>query len=155
MVRKVNDALAALRRLLECLLISYRYDAASGVMCFVFDYPEKDTGADRAFMRVQFDGVSNFQRIPGVSAELQRFTETYSTRATRAATVVQKVDADARERTIQIALWFGHSFGGISFVCDGVTADARNARAIRTGADEWDYRDVDDGAQVDFYDPFV
>lgn len=155
MVRKVNDALAALRRLVECLLISYRYDATDGVMCFVFDYPEKDAGADRAFMRIRFDEVSSLQRIPGAFAELQRFTEMYSTRATRAATVVQKVDIDSRESPIRITLWFGHSFGGISLVCSGVTADVRNARAVHTGADEWNYLDVDDGAMVDFYDPFT
>jgi hypothetical protein len=155
MVRKINDALAALRRVLEYLLISYQYDEAHGVMCFVFDYPEKDAGADRAFIRVRFEGVSNFQRIPGAFAELQRFTEAYSARATRAASVVQKIDIDAREGSIRIGLWFGHDFGGVSFVCGRVTADARNAYAIRTGADEWDYRDIDDGARMDFYDPFA
>ncbi|WP_148314555.1 hypothetical protein [Sorangium cellulosum] len=155
MVRKVNDALDALGRILECLLILYRYDVAERAMCVVFDYPDKDVGADRAFLRVRFDGVSNFRRIPGEFAELQKFIETYSTRATGAATVVQNVNVDASGRAMQIALWFGHSFGGISFMCDGVAAETRSARAIRTGADEWDYRDIDDGARVDFYDPFA
>lgn len=154
MIHKIHDALAALRGLLECLLISYRYDAANGVMYFVFDYPEKDAGADRAFMRVRFDGVSDFQRIPGSFAELQRFTETYSTRMTRAATVVQKIDIDVQGSSIRIALGFG-DFGSVSFICGGITADTRNARAIRIGADEWDYRDVDDDARMDFYDPFA
>jgi hypothetical protein len=154
MVHKIHDALAALRRLLECLLISYRYDAAEGVYFVILEYSERPAGVDRTFVRFQFEGVLNFRRIPGSFAELQRFTETYSTRATRAATVVQKIDIDAQGSSIRIALGFG-DFGGVSFICSGITADTRNARAIRTGADEWDYRDVDDGARMDFYDPFA
>jgi hypothetical protein len=155
MIRKIDDGLTVLRKLFECLLISYQYDAADGVMCFVFDYPEKGSGADRAFIRVRFDGVSNFRRNPGVFVELQKFNEAYSARATRAATVVQNVDIDMRESTIQITLGFGLSFGGVSFACCKVSADTRSARVTQIGSDAWDYHDVDDGAHVDFYDPFA
>jgi hypothetical protein len=155
MVRKVNDALAALRGLLESLLISYQYDAAAGVMYFVFDYPDQEPGADRAFVRFRFDGVSSFKRAPGLFAELQRFTESYSARETRAATEVEETSIRVLESSIRIVLGFGDSFGGVSFACRGVTAETRNARAIRTGPNEWDYRDFDDGARMDFYDPFA
>ena len=155
MVRKVNDALAVLESLLESLLISYRYDAANGVMWFVFDYWKKEPGADRAFVRFRFDGVAKFKRAPGLFAELQRFTDAYSSRETRASSVLQYVDVRARRDSTRIVLGFGHSFGGVSFVCRGVTAETRNARATRTGHNEWDYRDFDDGASMDFYDPFA
>jgi hypothetical protein len=133
MARKVDDALAVLKGLLESLLISYRYDAADGVMSVVFDYPEQEPGADRAFVRFRFDGVSSFKRAPGLFAELQKFTDAYSTRETRGGSVLQKVSIRARGSSIRIVLGFGHSFGGVSFVCRGVTAETRNARAIRTG----------------------
>jgi hypothetical protein len=154
-VRKIEDALAVLGRLFECLLISYQYDVADGVMFFVFDYPEKGSGADRAFIRFRFDGISNFRRDPGLVAELQRFNEAYSTRATRAASVVQDVDIGTRESAIRIMLGFGHSFGGVSFTCCMVSAVTRRTRATQVGSDAWDYHDVDDGALVDFYDPFA
>jgi hypothetical protein len=41
--------------------------------------------------------VSDFRRVPGTFADLQRFKESYSTRETPAATVVQQVDIEKKE----------------------------------------------------------
>jgi len=155
MMRNVDNVLVALGKLPERLLISYQYDAKQNSICFVVEY-DKDAGADRAFIRIRFEDVAGFQRTLGAVAELQRFVGTYYARETRAATVVERINIEAQERgLIQVTFGFGHNFGSVSFACyGGVVADVRNMRAVRTGADEWDYSDADDGTSVDFYNPF-
>jgi hypothetical protein len=155
MIHEVKDPVAVTKNLLESLLIAYRYDATEGVLVMVFDYDEKAPGADRAFLRLHFEGVSKFKRIPGLFAELQRFTDSFSARETRAASVLQKVEINERARPMIIAFGFGHSFGGISFTCTGVAAHSRNTRATNRGGDRWDYFDFENGDPIDFHEPFA
>ncbi len=121
----------------------------------VFDYSEKAPGADRAFLRLRFEGVSNFKRVPGLFVDLQRFTDTYSARDSRPHIVVQKVEINERAHPMTVALGFGHSFGGISFTCARIVAHSRDTRAISRGGEHWDYFDFEHGTPLKFHEPFA
>jgi hypothetical protein len=156
MIHQVKDPITVLNRMLESLLISYRYDALEAVLVMVLDYYRgRAPGADRAFLRLRFEDVLNFTRIPGLFADLQRFTDTYSIRDSRPHIVLQKVDVDEHARPMTVALGFGHSFGGVSFTCTGVAAQSRNTRAIGRGGDQWDYFDFENADPIDFHEPFA
>ncbi|WP_434300762.1 hypothetical protein [Corallococcus exiguus] len=148
------DSLGALECSLESLLISYQYDASTESLVLVLDHPDRGAGADRAFLRLRFMGVSAFRREPGTFADLQRFTESYSARETQATTVVQGIDIEQRGGSVSIALSFG-SFGELTFVCRSCSAESRRARATQTRANTWTYQDSDDGKPMDFYNPFA
>ncbi|KFA94036.1 hypothetical protein Q664_05170 [Archangium violaceum Cb vi76] len=154
MIRPIKDSMGALEGALESLLISYQYEASKKTLVIVLDYPDKAAGADRAFLRLRFMSVSDFHRVPGTFADLQRFKESYSTRETPATTVVQRVDIEKKEDSLRITLSFG-SFGDLAFVFRSLWAESRSARATKTSKNTWTYHDVDDGKPVDFYDPFA
>ena len=154
MIRLIKDSMGALNESLESLLISYQYEASNKELVVVLDYPDKAAGADRAFLRLCFMDVSNFRRVPGTFAELQRFKESYSTRETRAVTVVQQVDIVKHEGSLRVALSFG-AFGELTFGCRSLSAESRSACATKTREDMWTYHDVDDGKSMDFYNPFA
>jgi len=154
MVHEVDDPIAVLNRMRESLLISYRYDASGKMLVMVLDYYRgRAPGADRAFLRIRFDGVSKFMRVPGTFAELQRFTDVYSTRDTRAATVLQDVKINEKAQPMTMVLGFG-DFGGLSFNCTEVAGSSRNTRAIDRGREQWGYFDFENGVPIDFYEPF-
>ena len=154
MIRPIKDSMGALKGALESLLISYQYEASKKTLVVVLDHPDKAAGADRAFLRLRFMDVSDFRRVPGTFADLQRFKESYSTRETPAATVVQQAGIEKKENSLRIALSFG-SFGELTFGCRSLSAESRSARATKTSENTWTYHDVDDGKPVDFYDPFA
>jgi len=155
MIRDVGNPIPVLEETLECLLIKYQYIAAEGALELVLDH-WKTPGVDRTFLRVHFGNVSDFRRIPGLWARAQSFNESYLARADRAAFVVQSVRIDAQAWPMRISLGFGDSFGGIAFSCEAISAHSRNAFATRRKNEEdWDYRDADDNAPLDFYDPFA
>src|SRR5688572_8488100 len=154
MIREVKDPIPVLEGAVECLLLGYRYDAAEGSLELVTDY-WKPSSEVRPFLRVRFGNVSNFKRIRGLWAEVQRFTSSYSARADPAAFVVQSVRIEQEVRLLRIFLGFGGDFGGIEFSCESISAHVRNTRATkRKDEDWWDYRDADDGTPLDFYEPF-
>jgi hypothetical protein len=155
MIREVKQPIPVLEAILECLLIGYRYDAAEGSLELVTDN-WREPGADRTFLRVRFGNVSNFKRIRGLLARVQRFTNSYSVRS--GPFVVQIVRIDQGIRPMHVFLGFGDSFGGIEFSCESILAHSRNALATKRKDEErekWDYRDADDGTPLDFYEPFT
>lgn len=155
MIVEVKDPIAVLSGMQESLLISYRYDAQGREFVMVLDYYRgRAWGAGRAFLRLRFLGVSSFHRLKGEDAELHRFTDSYSTWDTRFPIELEDINI-MQDQVLGIRLHFDHSFGSISFVCERLTAEARNTRAVQTGADEWYYYDFSDGAPVDFHDPFA
>jgi hypothetical protein len=146
--------MGALEGSLESLLISYQYEASKKTLVVVLDYPDKAAEADRAFLRLRFMDVSEFHRVPGTFADLQRFKESYSTRETPASIVVQQIDIEKKANSLRIALSFG-SFGGLTFMCRSFSAESRSACATKADANTWTYHDVEDDKPVDFYDPFA
>lgn len=154
MIRQINDSIGALQDSLESLLIRYQYEASKNTLVVVLDYPGKAVGADRAFLRLRFMDVLDFQRILGTFAELQRFKESYSTRETSATTVVQRVVVEKEANALRITLSLG-SFGELKFGCSSLSAESRSARAKKTSENTWAYHDFDDGRIMDFYDPFA
>ena len=154
MISPIEDSMSALEGALESLLISYQYEALRKTLVIVLDYPDKAVGADRAFLRLCFMSVSDFRRIPGTFAGLQRFQESYSTRATPATTVVQSVDVEEKGNSLRMVLSLG-GFGALAFVCRSLSAESRSARAAKINENTWAYHDVDDGKPIDFYNPFA
>ncbi len=155
MITEPKPASVALQRLNECLLISYRHDRQTPSFTIVCDYFEKAPNAKRAFVRIHFDGVTNFEREAGCYDELQRFVDTYSARETRSATVVQAVTLEHGLQQNRVKFWFGYSFGSVAFSYTKALAETRNAAAVvKRAEDEWDYYDAADGSRFDFYEPF-
>lgn len=154
MIRPIENSIRALEESLESLLISYQYDAKRKTLVAVLSYHEKAEGSDRAFLRLRFIDVSDFNRVSGTSAGLQRFKESYSTRETRASVVAQDIDIAKNGPSLRIRLSLG-SFGGLTFVCRSISAESRSARAKQTSGSAWMYYDFDDGKPMDFHDPFA
>ncbi|WP_147443328.1 hypothetical protein [Corallococcus sp. AB011P] len=154
MIRPFKDSTGALEGAQESLLFSYQHDPLSGILVLILDPPDRGAGADRSFLRLHFTNVSGFHRVPGTSADLQRFTERYSARETSATTVVQQIDIEQKANSLSIALSLG-SFGGLTFVCLSISAETRRARVTMTHENTWAYQDVDDGKPMDFYSPFA
>lgn len=153
-VEPLADAEAALRRLVESLVISYALDRATATFTLVADYPYKAPGAQRSFVALQFSGVRSFRREPGDLGELRPFTDAYSVANSPRPIVIQYLSTtgDGSDRSVE--LWFGPNFGGVAFSYDATAGFVRHACAEKCGGD-WVYRDARTGEPFDFARPFA
>jgi hypothetical protein len=152
-VDAIDFQLAELDGLRERLVIAFAYRAEQRSFELVTEW-RGVPGSDRAFLRLAFEGVEQFAREGGVSARWQGFVASYSARGVVGDIVVQLAKSKPAGDRSAMALWFGPSFGGVSFSFRSVKAYLRSARARPLDGD-WEYRDATSGERVDFYDPFA
>ncbi|MBU8898063.1 hypothetical protein KRR26_20820 [Corallococcus sp. M34] len=142
-----------LEGLRECLLIEYALERGGRKFFLVSEYGEGRASGRRSFIRLVFEGVEDFKREPGVNSGSRAYWGEYRLRGAPGAVVIQSFETLSEERGMRASIWFGPSFGGCSFLYGGVRAFVRSARVEMRGID-WEYRDVEDNAVLDFYSPF-
>ena len=143
-----------LGHLKECLLIHYEYHPESGTFVIVSDSWEKPGEGCRAFIRILFSGVEEFEREPGINHAARKFVEVYRPREAAPPTVFQDVEVFSEgEGRTRVSFGFGPAFGGVSFTCREYSAWTRVARVRQVGS-QWEYRDAATGDVMDFFEPF-
>jgi hypothetical protein len=154
MLKPVNDPEMALLTLGESLLIRFCYDPDVSIFTIVCDYWDKEPGSDRAFVKLVFCEVTDYNREAGDQLGFRKYIKEYSLNEAKAPLVIQDIATESiRNHSKKADFWFGPSFGGLSFSYQSCCGQILNTRAIKDG-DSYQYYDLETGARLDFYNPF-
>jgi hypothetical protein len=151
----LEDAESALRLLLECLVLSFRFRPSQSTVTFVCDYPQKTPGSSREFAAFIFHDVGEFSRQFGNLERLRAFREAYELRDESGGVVVQSIRLEnAPSGKNRVVFWLGVNFGGISFEYAWVEGFTR-ASIVQEVNGAFLYRDLRTGEEFDFLEPFA
>jgi hypothetical protein len=143
----------ALRRLSECLVLSFRHDRPQRQFVLITDYPDRAVGSDRAFLATIFSGVDRFVREAPTSGQRGGAPESYEARDGTPPVVMQAVTCGEAGGRAEFEGWLGPSFGGWQFRYEAVVAVVRDVLVRRAG-ESFHYHDIATQAELDFYRPF-
>jgi hypothetical protein len=153
-VSALKDPESALGLLQECLVLSFRFSAARGILTFVSDYPKKTAESVREFAAFVFHDVGEFNREFGNLEQLRVFQQAYESRDDSGAIVVQAIRSeDVPNGRKRVEFWFGPNFGGISFEYAWVEGFTR-ASSVEETKGAFLYRDLRTREEFDFFAPF-
>jgi hypothetical protein len=147
-IRRVPGAVAA-NKLLECLLLSFRYEVQAKRLILVTDHPDRASSTDRAFSALIFSGVTQFVRENGDIGEFATNKSSYQACRGSKPSVVQSL----RNTAQTFHCWFGPNFGGIQFEYEQVKALIRDTLAKEHNGG-FTYVDAESSKPLDFYQPF-
>lgn len=155
-MRYLNERQAgdALRKLMEAVVLRFRFDQSSGEFLLTTDYPDQLRNSVRAFIELRFSGVDLFAREQGDQAKYHRFWGDFHASSIQEPIVVQHVTLSDSKGGRRVEFWMGPSFGGFSFLFDGVTGRVRDSRVDQKGG-VFAYFDLKTREPFDFFDPFA